>query len=264
MVEPLVDFLKHFARPADVTFMIVVLGAGVVLAFVKRTARLARWYFLAVAASYWVVASPAFAEWFAGRQGGGYRPIATAADARGARVVVVLGAGNSTLRASGQTLNRVPWLAAFRVMEAARLYALLDAPTIIVSGGVTSSDDGARPEGEGLRATIAELGVPIDHVLIEGESKNTRDEAFAVARMLADRPKQPIVIVTSAAHMKRALAVFRAAGLDPVPSASAYKSDNANARLRWIPSESGIVIFDAVLYDVAATWYYRLRGWMPG
>ena len=82
--------------------------------------------------------------------------------------------------------------------------------------------------------------------------------------MLANRPRQPIVVVTSATHMERALAVFRAAGLDPIPSASAYKSEHTNERLRWVPNETGLKIFDVVLYDVAATWYYRLRGWMPG
>jgi uncharacterized SAM-binding protein YcdF (DUF218 family) len=263
VIESVVETLKHFARPATVTFFIAVLGGGVLLAFVKRTQRLARWYFLLALTSYWLIASPAFAEWLAERYGRGYRPIATAAEARGATIVVVLGAGNDTLQAGGLTLNRVPPLAALRVMEGARLYTLLNGPTIIASGGVTSHDEGARPEGEGLRTAIVELGVPLDHIMVEAESQNTRDEAFAVARMIKNRPKQPIVVVTSATHMERALSVFRAAGLDPVPSASPYKSDHTNERLRWVPNEAGIKIFDGVLYDVAATWYYRMRGWMP-
>jgi uncharacterized SAM-binding protein YcdF (DUF218 family) len=262
VIESVVETLKHFARPATVTFFIAVLCGGVLLAFVKRTQRLARWYFLLALTSYWLMASPACAEGLAERYGRGYRAIATAAEARGATVVVVLGGGNDTLQAGGLTVNRVSAVAALRVMEGARLYTLLDRPTMIVSGGVTSSNEGAKSEGEGLRTAMVELGVPADHILIEAESKNTRDEAFAIARMLANRPKQPIVVVTSATHMERALSVFRAAGLDPVPSASPYKSEHTNERMRWFPNEAGLMIFDVVLYDIAATWYYRLRGWM--
>jgi uncharacterized SAM-binding protein YcdF (DUF218 family) len=81
--------------------------------------------------------------------------------------------------------------------------------------------------------------------------------------MLADRPRQPIVVVTSPTHMGRSLAVFRAAGLDPVPSVAAYTSDHSLDRLRWVPSDLGLWLVDSVLYDIAAEGYYRARGWMP-
>jgi hypothetical protein len=29
-----------------------------------------------------------------------------------------------------------------------------------------------------------------------------------------------------------------------------------------MPSDFGLLLFDSVLYDAAATLYYRLRGWM--
>jgi len=99
-------------------------------------------------------------------------------------------------------------------------------------------------------------------VVVEAQSKNTRQEAIFIARMLADRPRQPIVLVTSPTHMPRSLAVFRAAGLDPVPSAAAYKSDHSLERLRWVPSDVGRILVDTVVYDIAADWYYRIRGWM--
>ena len=62
--------------------------------------------------------------------------------------------------------------------------------------------------------------------------------------------------------MARSLAVFRAAGLDPVPSVAPYKSDHSLDRLRWVPSNLGLWLVDAVVYDTAADWYYRARGWM--
>ena len=80
--------------------------------------------------------------------------------------------------------------------------------------------------------------------------------------MLADWPRLPIVLVTSPTHMARSVAVFRAAGLDVVPSLAPFKPDHASESLRWMPSDLGLWHLDTVVYDIAATWYYRLRGWM--
>jgi uncharacterized SAM-binding protein YcdF (DUF218 family) len=262
-MQTVVELLKQFARPMSVTFFIALLGAGVGLAFIRPARRLARWYFAALLVTTWIVTSPACAERLVQWRGGSYRPLASAADARGATVVVVLGAGNEMIRAHGLTLNQVSRAGALRVLEGARLYKLLDRPTIIVSGGVTGREEGMLPEAEAMRTAILQLGVPDDHVVIETESKTTRDEAILLARLLADRPRQPIVLVTSPTHMARSLAVFRAAGLDPVPSVAPFKSDHSLDRRRWIPNDLGLWLVDSVLYDTAADWYYRARGWVP-
>jgi uncharacterized SAM-binding protein YcdF (DUF218 family) len=261
VIQAIVEPLKLLFRPSSVAFLVIVLAFGVALSFIRRTQRAARWYFAAVLAFYWIAAAPACAERLARWEGGGYTPLADAAAARGARVVVVLGAGNSTIRWADSTLNQVSLTAALRVLEAARLFRLLDRPTILVSGGITGRHEGAQSEGEGLRDAIVQLGVPADHVLIEAESRTTRDEAIVIARMLGDRRRQPIVLVTSPTHMPRSLAIFRAAGLDPVPSVAPLKPEHWAERFRWMPNELGLWLFDAVVYDAAASWYYRLRGW---
>jgi uncharacterized SAM-binding protein YcdF (DUF218 family) len=109
-----------------------------------------------------------------------------------------------------------------------------------------------------MRDAIVQLGVAPADVLVEAESKNTREEAFVVARMLADRPRKPIVLVTSPTHMARSLAAFRAAGLDPIPSVAPYKSEHSLERLRWLPQDAGLLLFDTFVYDTLASWYYRL------
>ncbi|HKB10081.1 MAG TPA: YdcF family protein [Vicinamibacterales bacterium] len=263
MIDALVDAGKLFARPASVTFFVALLAVGVGLSFWRRGQRAARWYFVAVLMSYWVLASPAIAERLVQWEGGAYRPLASAADARGATMVVVLGAGNSTLRLGSLVINQVSLGGGLRVLEGARLYHLLDRPTILVSGGVTGRHDGARAEAEAMRDAIVGLGVPADHVMIESESKTTREEALVIARMLAGhKSQQPIVIVTSPTHMARSLGVFRAAGIDAIPSVAPIKPDHWSERHRWMPSEFGLLLLDSVVYDTAATVYYRVRGWM--
>lgn len=261
-MQPLIDAFKHFARPTSIRFIVAALAIGVVLSFVRRTQRYARWYFVALLATLWLGSAPAVVERLLAWSNRDYRPIAAAADAHGASIVVVLGGGNETIQARGGSLNQVSSTAALRLLEAARLYHLLDRPTIIVSGGVTERQPGARSEGDAMRSAILELGIPSDKVLVEAESKTTHDEAREIARMLAGRPRQPIVIVTSPTHLPRALAVFRAAGLDPVPSAAPYASDHSLDRSRWAPSDAGLLLLDSLVYDSMAGLYYRLRGWM--
>jgi uncharacterized SAM-binding protein YcdF (DUF218 family) len=262
MIEALVDAAKLLGRPASLTFFIALLAIGVALSFWRRTQRSARWYFAAVLLAYWVLASPACAERLVRWEGRGYRPLASAAEARGATLVVVLGAGNSTLQFGNMVLNQVSLAGALRLLEAARLYRLLDHPTILVSGGVTGRHQGARSEAEAMRDAAVDLGIPPDHVMIEAQSKTTREEALVIARMLAGRPRQPMVLVTAPTHMARSLAVFRAAGLDAIPSAAPIKPDHWSEKYRWMPSDFGLLLFDSVLYDTAATLYYRVRGWI--
>ncbi len=261
MTQALVEVLKAFLRPSSITLLLGLITVGVVLAFVRRTERFARWYFAALLTGFWILSAPACAERLVLWQGGRYQPLERAADARGASTVVVLSAGGVTVQARGYTLDQVPWVTALRVVEGARLFALLDHPTIIVSGGITDTSPGARPEADAMRTALIELGVPADRVVAETESKNTREEAMAIARMLAGQPARPVVLVTSPTHMGRSLAVFRAAGIDAIPSAAPYKSDHAFERLRWLPTDGGLRLSDSVVYDVAAAVYYRAKGW---
>ena len=261
-MQAIIEILKVVARPASVVFLLTAVGVGLVLAFRPRTARHARWYFVGVFAFYWVFTTPACAEWLVRQASGSYSAIATAADARGAQVIVVLGAGNSTIRAGGRFLNEPSITAALRLLEAVRIYAMLDRPTMIVSGGVTGREPGAAPEAEALRDAAVRLGVAPDHILMELESTNTREEAIVIRRMLGDRAAQPLVLVTSPTHMRRSLAVFRAAGLDPIPSVSAYKSEGTLEHNRWLPNDAGLWLLTSVVYDTAANLYYWSRGWL--
>jgi uncharacterized SAM-binding protein YcdF (DUF218 family) len=262
MIQIAIDGLKGFG-PASFRFHLVVLAVGVGLAFLPRTKRIARWYFAAVFAGYWIVASPACAERLVIWKGAGYHAIAAREEARGARTVVVLGAGNYSVQSRGRSINQVSWDGALRLLEAARLYALLDRPTIIVSGGVTQREKGAGSEADAMRTAIIGLGVAPDDVVVEAESKTTADEARILGRKHA-LVGPPIVLVTSPTHMSRALSVFRAAGFDAIPSVSPYKSEHALERLRWVPGDAGLLLFQSVVYDTAAGLYYRARNLLSG
>jgi uncharacterized SAM-binding protein YcdF (DUF218 family) len=259
MIQAIVDVLKIVARPSSVTFLVSLLAAGVALAFVKRTQRAARWYFAAVFAAYWIFASPACAERLVLWKGGAYRSLTSAADARGARVVVVLGAGNFTIQAHGLSINQVTWEAGLRLLEAARLYRLLDRPTIIVSGGVTQRERGAASEADAMRTTILGLGVPSDRIVVEAESKNTREEAIIIARMLKDQGGIPSFWSPRRRTCRRSGGVSRPRHRRD-PFRGPVKS-GIPSKVRWVPSDLSLMLW--VCRVTPRRSCARARGWLP-
>ena len=257
----MVDFLKEHIRLSQTTFVLALLAPGAVMLFVPSLARWGRRWVLALLAGYLALASPAGAGLFARTLSGGFRPIGSSAEAGGARVVVVLGSGSVNLRASGRQLSVVNMQAGLRVLEAARLFELMNGPLIIVSGGVTERDGAAAPESIALRRALVDLGVPADRIVLESESKNTRDEVVIIKRMLAERGENGFVLVTSPLHMRRSIRAFEHEGLHPVPSTSSLVPATSTARSWWLPNDVWLHVADATIYEWMASGYYWWQGW---
>ena len=64
-----------------------------------------------------------------------------------------------------------------------------------------------------MRAVAERLGVPKDRIIEETESRDTQDHPQKLKPLLGE---SPFLIVTSATHMPRSAALFKAAGYDPI------------------------------------------------
>jgi uncharacterized SAM-binding protein YcdF (DUF218 family) len=256
------SFLKANMRPANVACLLALLTPGTLMLFVPSLAKWGRRCLVAVLVFYLVLSTPLGAGMLARTLTGRYQPIASAAEARGARVVVLLGAGSSNLRARGRQLSSVTFDAGLRVLEAARLFDLLDRPLIIASGGITELYEGAAPESAALRRALVDVGVPADRIVLESESKNTRDEAVIIKRMLADRGLTEFVLIASPLHMRRSMLAFEQEGMHPIPSPAALVPDRSPSPNPLLPSELWLQIGDATLYEWLARAYYWWHGWL--
>jgi len=177
-------------------------------------------------------------------------------------VIVVLGSGSYLARDwENTTLPLLDRASAERVIEAARIYRLTEPEWIISSGGMLTPSESAEPNGRTMGDGLVRLGVPGSRVLVETESKTTRDQAEIVQRMLSrfavDRP----ILVTSALHMQRALASFRAAGLNPVPAIARDPFHAPRWIRRWVPTDDGFGEGALVAHEAIGLGYYWLRGW---
>ncbi len=265
MIQAFVEFLKASLRLGSVEVWLIVIIAGLVLLSWRRTRSWATPYLVVILVAFWLLSTPALAEWVATRTAGGYAPIRRAEEARGATTIVVLGGGSFTFHVTGFVLNEPAEGTSFRVIEGARVYRLLNSPTstptVILMGGTTAHrDPAARPESDAMAGAMLALGVPLNDLVFENRSKTTREQALEFKRMFAGHESEPFVLVTSPTHMARSMSAFRAVGLKPVASLAALRSDGEH--FLWLPTDEALAISDAVIYDTAARFYYWSRGWL--
>ena len=83
---------------------------------------------------------------------------------------------------------------------------------LVFSGGEGRLVATGVSESELARAFYQEQGVNMAQVRLEGGSRNTRENAQQVAKLLGGRCKSPWLLVTSAWHMPRSMAEFEAVG----------------------------------------------------
>ncbi|SOD94275.1 YdcF family protein [Caenispirillum bisanense] len=146
--------------------------------------------------------------------------------------IVVLGGAVSL----GMTAAR-PGIAlsgrAERYTEAARLAHDHPEKPLAFTGGTGSMLDPHSREGEVARELFTAFGVAPERLVIESDSRNTAEHPRLLAALLPEgAPQAGWLLVTSAWHMPRAVAVFRAAGWRVVP----YPVDYATLpRGGWLP-----------------------------
>ncbi len=217
---------------------------------------------MAYLAAFYLTATPIGAGLLVAGLSYGVTSVQTPADARGADAVVLLSGGTENFRSAGVVLTQLSMPSALRVLEAARVYKLIGARVVIVSGGIADERRQLAPEGEQLAAALAAAGVPADAIAIDRRAKNTFDHPRTIRPILEARHVSRFVIVTSPTHMRRALAVFRAAGFDPVGSASLLRSDHLNPPPMFLPNNDSLLLSRQAFYDYIGWIYYRVRGWI--
>jgi uncharacterized SAM-binding protein YcdF (DUF218 family) len=258
----MIDFLKETMRPSSTPLLLLLLTPGVILLFVPPMARWGRRWLAAMIVVYWVLSTPFTVHLLARTLTRGFETVTTPEQVKDAEAVVLLSAGSLNLRAHGEQLPLVSLTTGLRTLEAARIYRMAAPRFVIASGGVTDNSGGNAAESEAMRRALIDLGVPAGSVVPEAESMNTRDQAAVVGARLRAQGITRIALVTSPWHMRRALTLFRAQGLDPIPAVSALVPDGSHRPNGLLPTERALWLGDAVVYEWAASAYYWWNGWL--
>ncbi|NEP60419.1 MAG: YdcF family protein [Symploca sp. SIO2G7] len=170
-----------------------------------------------------------------------------------------------------------PWVevqeAGDRVLYGVKLYQDGIAPLIVFSGGRIRWKDAAdKSEAEDMTEIALAMGVPERNILREDESLNTYQNAVNTAQILTQRQIDTILLVTSAIHMPRSVAIFKKQGFKVTPAPTDYwVSRESLAAMRGVsigtfinvlPDTEALDFFTRALKEYIGLGIYRLRGWL--
>jgi uncharacterized SAM-binding protein YcdF (DUF218 family) len=227
--------------------------AGLALALAWRR-RLRSSMALAVLAFVWlwVWSMPMISHWLGNSIEQQYPQMPIAALAK-APAMVVLGGAVSPPRLGGSEIDLNS--AADRVWYAARLFHAGKAQMLILSGGY-DSERHAFSEARAMAAFLTDLGVPDQAMVLEEQSRNTRQNAAFSAAILKACGIERILLVTSALHMPRAVALFAAQGLQVIPAPTDFEASQSPqpGLLAWLPDAGALDGSGRAIKELVGKW----------
>lgn len=143
--------------------------------------------------------------------------------------IIVLGGffeGGINLARGGYELND----SGDRIVETAILARRYQDAKIVVTGGNGSLVLKGEADAATAPRLLAALGIPKERLRLERRSRNTYENAVFTKNMLDPKPGETWLLVTSAFHMPRAMALFRKAGFTVIAWPTDYRT-TGNERL---------------------------------
>ena len=172
-----------------------------------------------------------------------------------AQAIVVL--GGTVVPPTGKS-TEIKLGRAGRVWYGARLFHAGKAPLVLLSGG-SDLERQAFSEARAMAVLLEDLGVPAQAVVLEESSRNTRQNAAFSAALLKLRGIEHILLVTSALHMPRALALFNGQGLQVTPAPTDFEAgqESPSGLLAWLPDSSSLNGSSLAMKELVGLWAGR-------
>lgn len=147
-----------------------------------------------------------------------------------------------------------------RAVMTARLLREGRAKVAIVSGAAEEPALAQFGEARVLADQLEEWGIGRDRILLEERARNTRENATYVAEMVRARGMRKVLVVTSAFHMPRAQACFRAVGLDVDVLPVDYRI-SAGGKRDVFPQARPLFQSTSMLREMLGLVVYRFSGY---
>ena len=143
-----------------------------------------------------------------------------------------------------------------RLVEGIRIQRRNIGSYLILSGGNLFTPISVA---EIMARTARELGVKPESMIIEAQSKDTEAQAEQIKKIVKN---EPFVMVTSAAHMPRAVALFKKSGLNPIPAPTHHlvKKQHWFGYKLYFPSVSNLVKSKSAIHEYLGILWSKLRG----
>jgi uncharacterized SAM-binding protein YcdF (DUF218 family) len=169
--------------------------------------------------------------------------------------VVVLSGGSSPaahLPITGQLSDA----SLVRLAEGIRIHRKLPKSKLILSGGGAFN---TVAEAKTMADVAVALGMNDDEIVIESESRDTKDQARLIHKIVGNNR---FVLVTSASHMPRSMALFEKRGMRPIPAPIGHriKERQKITPAMFFPSAERIEKMERAFYEYLGLMWAKLRG----
>lgn len=142
--------------------------------------------------------------------------------------ILVLGSGH-TIDPDLPSLGQLGSTALARLTEGIRIHESMPGSRLILSGYGGESE---ISQAQVMAKAAMELGVEQKDLALQSDPTNTAQEADYYLTKWGD--KDPLILVTSASHMPRAMQIFRNRGLDPIAAPTFfYIKEDPAAGFDW-------------------------------
>jgi uncharacterized SAM-binding protein YcdF (DUF218 family) len=174
--------------------------------------------------------------------------------------VIVLGGtvqAEETLAREQLTLNE----AGERLIALADLGRRYPEARLVFSGGGGTLIEEQAAEAAGLERFLGTLGLPAQRVLFEDRSRTTSENAVLTRALVEPKAGERWLLVTSAAHMPRAVGCFRQAGFPVTAYPVDYRTRDTSDLLRPFGAVTeGLRRLEPALKEWIGLLAYRLAG----
>lgn len=164
--------------------------------------------------------------------------------------------------------------AADRIIHAAELYHAGKAPVILLSGGsIDWLPESSGSPAQQMAVILQMLDVPQEALWLDTKSLNTYENALCSREILEEHGIQKVLLVTSAMHMPRSVALFEKQGIEVIPAPAdftvteegwnnLYTASLETALISIFPNASSLSLTTNVLKEYFGMAVYRMRGWI--
>jgi uncharacterized SAM-binding protein YcdF (DUF218 family) len=179
--------------------------------------------------------------------------------------IIVLGAGFS----DDQSLtpnNQLSLNALGRLVEGIRIYNRLESlkakrgerKTGLVLSGYAGKL--SISQAEVLFRSAVLLGADSANLLVSPKPSNTKEEADEYLKICGS--SNPVIVVTDAVHMPRAIMNFKKEGLTAIPAPTNFliKHGSAKDPWRWLPSTNNIKLLESSFHEYLGLIWTRAGG----
>jgi len=173
---------------------------------------------------------------------------------------IILGGSLDPALSNGPATQYELNAAAERLTAAAILWKQGRVERLVYTGGSGDPWNQERKEAPAVREFLLALGLETQGLLVEDQSRNTYENALYTGPLLTAEGLEKNLLVTSALHMRRSLAIFAKQEIPIVPCVVDTRKITLSGPIAFIPSAQGLYVSSLVLREIMGYVTYGILG----